>query len=203
MKAQGSGSRLRSISASEPVIGGPAGDGADHVWIFAYGSLMWRPGFAHDKAVPARLQGYHRALCIYSIVHRGTVERPGLVLGLDRGGSCRGWAFRIGRAVEPEVLAYLDARELVTDVYQRKRLPVTTAAGRVAAWCYVVRQDHVQYAGKLEEHRIVELVQGGTGRSGRCCDYVVSTVSHLEAMGIEDGPLHALARRLIIEVCQG
>jgi cation transport protein ChaC len=189
---------LRSISASEAFSSAPAAQATEHVWIFAYGSLMWRPGFAYDQAVPARLHGYHRSLCIYSIVHRGTAERPGLVLGLDRGGSCRGWAFRIERLQEPEILAYLDARELVTDVYRRKYLSVTTAWGRVPAWCYVVRQDHVQYAGKLEEHRLLELVQSGTGRSGRCCDYVVSTVGHLEQMGIEDGPLHALAKRLII-----
>lgn len=189
-----SGSRLPSTSAFEPPAG--ADPGAGRVWVFAYGSLMWRPGFAYDEAVPARLQGYHRALCVYSVVHRGTAERPGLVLGLDRGGSCRGWAFRIGQRHEAEVLAYLDARELVTDVYRRTRLPVVTTQGRVPAWCYVVRRDHTQYAGKLEEDRVVELVQHGTGRSGRCCDYVVSTVSHLEQMGIADGPLHALARRL-------
>src|SRR5690606_40661709 len=99
---------------------------------------MWRPGFAYAAAEPARLHGYHRALCVLSIVHRGTAEQPGLVLGLDRGGSCRGWAFRIEPAQEAEILAYLDARELVTDVYQRKRLLVTTGAGRVPAWCYVV-----------------------------------------------------------------
>jgi len=187
------GSRLPSTSASDPA----AGSGADAVWVFGYGSLMWRPGFAHDEALPARLHGYHRALCIYSIVHRGTAQRPGLVLGLDRGGSCHGWAFRVERSREAEVLAYLDARELVTDVYQRRRLPLTTARGRLAAWCYVVRRDHVQYAGKLDEHRVLELVRHGTGRSGRNCDYVVSTVSHLEQMGVVDGPLHALARRLV------
>jgi cation transport protein ChaC len=158
---------------------------------------MWRPGFAHDEALPARLHGYHRALCIYSIGHRGTAERPGLVLGLDRGGSCRGWAFRVERAREAEVLAYLDERELVTDVYQRRRLPVTSARGRFAAWGYVVRRNHVQYAGKLEEQRVLELVRHGTGRSGRNGDYVVSTVRHLEEMGVLDGPLHALARRLV------
>lgn len=194
-----SGSRLPSTSASEPPAGaGPATADARQIWVFAYGSLMWRPGFAYEEALPARLHGYHRALCIYSIVHRGTAERPGLVLGLDRGGSCRGWAFRIEQPQEAGILAYLDARELVTDVYRRTRLPVVTACGRVFAWCYVVRQDHVQYAGKLAEDRLLELVQNGTGRSGRCCDYVVSTVSHLEQMGIADGPLHALARRLII-----
>jgi glutathione-specific gamma-glutamylcyclotransferase len=181
---------LPSTSASEPAAG------AAPVWIFAYGSLMWRPGFDHDLVLDAWLHGYHRALCIYSWVHRGTQERPGLVLGLDRGGSCRGRALAIAREREAQVLAYLDERELVTDVYQRRRLPVTTAQGRFPAWCYVVRQDHVQYAGKLAEDRVLELVRHSAGRSGRCCDYVVSTVSHLEQMGIADGPLHALAKRL-------
>jgi glutathione-specific gamma-glutamylcyclotransferase len=190
-----SGSRLPSTSASEPHAG--AAPGAAQVWIFAYGSLMWRPGFEHELVLDAWLRGYHRALCVYSWVHRGTQEHPGLVLGLDRGGSCRGRALGIPPEREAEVLAYLDARELVTEVYQRRRLPVVTARGRVPAWCYVVRQDHVQYAGKLAEDRIVELVRHGAGRSGRCCDYVVSTVSHLEQMGIADGPLHALVRRLV------
>jgi len=166
------------------------------VWIFAYGSLMWRPGFAYVEAAPARLHGYHRSLCIYSIVHRGTAEQPGLVLGLDRGGSCRGWAFRVDSEEEAEILAYLDSRELVTDVYRRKRLPVTLAGRRVPAWSYVVRREHPQYAGPLAPDRLLDLVRRGAGRSGECRDYLLSTVGHLEAMGIVDGPLHALAKAL-------
>jgi cation transport protein ChaC len=168
----------------------------DEVWIFAYGSLMWRPGFAYADAAPARLHGYHRSLCIYSIVHRGTPEQPGLVLGLDRGGSCRGWAFRVDPAQEAEILAYVDGRELVTDVYRRRRLPVTVAGRRVAAWSYVVRREHPQYAGRLAEDRLLDLVRRGAGRSGHCRDYLLSTVGHLEAMGIVDGPLHTLAKAL-------
>jgi cation transport protein ChaC len=168
----------------------------EEAWIFAYGSLMWRPGFAHLEAAPARLHGYHRSLCIYSIVHRGTPEQPGLVLGLDRGGSCRGFAFRIDPADEAAVLAYLDGRELVTEVYARKRLSVILPARRVFAWCYVVRREHSQYAGRLAEDRLLDLVQRGVGRSGHCRDYLLSTVSHLDAMGIVDGPLHALAKAL-------
>jgi cation transport protein ChaC len=165
-------------------------------WIFAYGSLMWRPGFPYVEAAPARLHGYHRSLCIYSIVHRGTPEQPGLVLGLDRGGSCRGFAFRIDPAKEGEILAYVDGRELVTDVYRRKRLPVTVAGRRVPAWSYVVRREHPQYAGPLAPDRLRDLVRRGVGRSGHCRDYLLSTVGHLEEMGIVDGPLHALAKAL-------
>jgi glutathione-specific gamma-glutamylcyclotransferase len=166
------------------------------VWIFAYGSLMWQPGFAYVEAAPARLHGYHRSLCIYSIVHRGTPEQPGLVLGLDRGGSCRGRAFRVDPQQEAEVLAYVDARELVTNVYRRTRLPVTVAGRRVPAWSYVVRREHPQYAGQLAPGRLLDLVRRGAGRSGHCRDYLLSTVGHLEAMGIVDGPLHALAKAL-------
>jgi cation transport protein ChaC len=157
---------------------------------------MWRPGFEHDRVLDAWLHGYHRSLCIYSWVHRGTRERPGLVLGLDRGGSCRGRALAIAPDREAEVLRYLDARELVTDVYLRKRLQVTTAEGRLPAWGYVVRRGHEQYAGRLETGRVLELVRDGEGRSGHCRDYLVSTVAHLEELGILDGPLHALVNKL-------
>jgi cation transport protein ChaC len=168
----------------------------DGIWIFAYGSLMWQPGFAYLEAAPAHLYGYHRSLCIYSIVHRGTPEQPGLVLGLDRGGSCRGRAFRVDAAQEAAVLAYVDGRELVTDVYLRKRLPVTVAGRSVPAWSYLVRREHPQYAGRLAPDRLLDLVRRGAGRSGRCRDYLLSTVGHLEAMGIVDGPLRALAKAL-------
>jgi glutathione-specific gamma-glutamylcyclotransferase len=157
---------------------------------------MWRPGFAHGEVLNAYLRGYHRSLCVYSWVHRGTRERPGLVLGLDRGGSCRGRAFAIAAEREAEVLCSLDARELVTDVYRRKRLKVVTPRGRLPAWCYVVRRDHPQYAGRLESQSVLELVRTGVGQSGHCRDYLVSTVSHLEELGILDRSLDALAREI-------
>lgn len=157
---------------------------------------MWRPGFAHEEVVDGWLVGYHRSLCVYSWVHRGTEAHPGLVLGLDRGGSCRGRLIRVKKEDEAEVLAYLDARELVTDVYQRRRLPVRTVRGTFTAWCYTVRRNHEQYAGRLDEDRSIELIRQGYGISGHCRDYVLSTVDHLEEQGVLDGPLHVLARRL-------
>ena len=164
--------------------------------MFAYGSLMWRPDFPFQEVLDARLHGYHRSLCVYSFVHRGTREVPGVVLGLDRGGSCRGRLFRIEPDREAEVLAYLDAREMVTAVYRRKRLHATSARGRHPAWAYVVRQEHEQYAGKLGQAALLALIRQGEGVSGRCRDYLLSTVAHLEGMGIVDGPLHELAQRL-------
>src|SRR5947209_12705515 len=124
----------------------------EDLWVFAYGSLIWRPGFAFDTRIPARLTGAHRALCVYSFVHRGTPERPGLVLGLDHGGTCRGIAYRIPAAARAETLAYLRAREQVTSVYRECVRPVTIAdhtESRIPAVCYVVDRSHPQYAGRL------------------------------------------------------
>src|SRR6201996_9483087 len=126
----------------------PKGD----LWVFGYGSLMWRPGFDFVEQVPARLIGEHRALCVYSFVHRGTPEKPGLVLGLDRGGACRGIAFRVAEEKREETIAYLRAREQVTSVYREVMRSVwleNDPRQRVAALAYVVERGHVQYAGRL------------------------------------------------------
>ena len=121
-------------------------------WVFGYGSLMWRPGFTYVERVPARLVGLHRALCVYSFVHRGTPERPGLVLGLDRGGMCRGIGYRVAAAKRAEAIAYLRGREQVTTVYLETMRQIELeddARRRVRALCYVVDRSHVQYAGRL------------------------------------------------------
>lgn len=176
--------------------------GSDDVsaeWVFGYGSLMWKPGFAFEQSCQAWLHGYHRSLCVYSWVHRGTEERPGLVFGLDNGGACKGIAFRFIREREADILSYLDARELVTDVYQRKRLIIRTEQGRVPAWCYVVRRDHAQYAGKLPEPELLARIENSQGRSGHNRDYVLSTVAHLEELGVKDAVLKAVANKLLKE----
>ncbi|HVZ12862.1 MAG TPA: gamma-glutamylcyclotransferase [Bauldia sp.] len=168
-------------------------------WVFGYGSLMWRPGFQYAAAVPARLSGAHRALCIYSWVHRGTRARPGLVLGLDRGGSCRGLAFRVESSRRDPVMAYLRERELVTDVYREVWRPVALADGSgrsVAAVTYVADRTHEQYAGALSRERLLEMVATAEGRSGRNDEYVVNTARHLSAAGIHDDVLEWLAAEL-------
>ena len=166
-------------------------------WVFGYGSLMWRPGFAHSETVRARLYGYRRSLCVRSYVHRGTPERPGLVLGLEQGGSCIGLAYRVPLDLREEVLAYLRDRELMTSVYVERSLPVRLADGSsVAALCYVVDRSHVQYAGRLDEAEAASIVSGAVGQSGRNEDYVMSTVAHLEALGIRDHWMEAVAALL-------
>jgi cation transport protein ChaC len=176
----------------------PAVDNSD-LWVFAYGSLMWRPGFAFLDRLPARLVGAHRALCVLSHVHRGTPERPGLVLGLDRGGTCRGIAYRTPARDREATLAYLRAREQVTMVYRETFRPVVLLGHeeqRVRAVCYVVDRGHPQYAGRLDLATQLHYVRQGHGQSGANRDYVLSTVRELETLGCRDFALHLLAERL-------
>ena len=170
----------------------------EQFWIFGYGSLMWRPGFAFLRSEAARVHGYHRSLCVYSHVHRGTPERPGLVLGLDRGGSCHGMAFEIAREKWGETIAYLRAREQVTSVYleRRKTVSLVDSGQKVDAVTYVVDRAHRQYAGVLGDDALEQHVRLGEGVSGHCADYVMSTLSHLREMKIHDPALERLARRL-------
>jgi glutathione-specific gamma-glutamylcyclotransferase len=168
------------------------------LWVFAYGSLMWRPGFAFLERVPARLVGAHRALCVLSHVHRGTPERPGLVLGLDRGGACRGIAYRIAAAARRETLAYLRSREQVTMVYREctRSVWLEGTPRRVPALCYVVNRGHAQYAGRMTVDEQLHYIRQGHGRGGPNRDYVLATVKALETLGCFDRELHLLAQRL-------
>jgi len=169
------------------------------LWVFGYGSLMWRPGFDVLERVHARLIGLHRALCVYSFVHRGTPERPGLVLGLDRGGMCRGIAFRVAAASRAKTIAYLRAREQVTAVYletMRRIMLEDRTRRQVMALCYIVDRGHVQYAGRLTVAEQLHYVRQGHGRSGQNRDYVLETVRALEALGYRETDLHLLAAQL-------
>jgi glutathione-specific gamma-glutamylcyclotransferase len=171
----------------------------EELWVFGYGSLMWRPGFEHLERVPARLTGLHRGLCVYSFIHRGTPERPGLVLGLDLGGACRGIAYRVAAARRDATLKYLREREQGTMVYRETMRQITLAtrpARAVTALVYVVDRSHPQYAGRLDLERQLHLVRQGHGRSGANLDYVLATVAEIEAQGCRDAGLHRLAELL-------
>jgi cation transport protein ChaC len=171
----------------------------DDLWVFGYGSLMWRPGFDYEERVPARLVGLHRALCVYSFVHRGTPERPGLVLGLDRGGMCRGIAFRVAANLRRTTIDYLRAREQVTSVYLEtvRRVELEENARRqVRALCFIVDRNHEQYAGRLTLAECVRHVRQGQGSSGNNRDYVLETVQALEALGYRETDLHLIAAQL-------
>lgn len=169
------------------------------LWVFGYGSLMWRPGFEFVEQIPARLIGEHRALCVYSFDHRGTPEKPGLVLGLDRGGICRGIAFRVTASQREHTIDYLRSREQTTNVYHEVMRSVwleNEARKRISALTYVVDRSHTQYAGRLSLAEQLRYVQQGHGRSGNNRDYVLSTVKSIEAQGFCDQQLHRLALML-------
>lgn len=158
-------------------------------WVFGYGSLIWDPGFAPVETARAWVSGYARSFCLRSIQHRGTAALPGLVLGLDEtpNAECSGLALRIADAHHDEVLAYLRARELVTEAYREAILPLRLEDGRrVEALAYVMRRDHVQYAGGLdlaEQARIIARAQGARGPNA---DYLFNTAAHLTQIGLAD-----------------
>lgn len=168
------------------------------LWVFGYGSLMWRPDFPYLECRPATLVGAHRALCVYSWVHRGTRNEPGLVLGLDRGGSCRGIAFRVAAAEAARVIGILRAREQVTAVYLERMRPIRFEDGSTTtALTYLVDRAHAQYAGKLDLETQLALVAEARGRSGINRDYVLNSAAHLKELGIRDKALEWLAERLM------
>ncbi len=167
------------------------------LWVFAYGSLMWRPGFSYTLRCKAKIQGWHRSLCIYSHVYRGTPEHPGVVLRLDQGGACAGVVFRVDEALAESTTRYLREREQVTAVYLERMASVVLETGeRVRALTYVAHRLHPQYAGRLEREAILKLVLTGSGRSGRNADYVSQTHDHLVAIGARDRGLEWLNAKL-------
>jgi len=167
-------------------------------WIFGYGSLMWRPGFEFVDRQIAELDGFHRSLCVYSHVHRGTKEQPGLVFGLDHGGSCTGIAYSVAPENWQSTFKYLQEREQVTSVYLDSFQEITLASNstNVTALTFLVDRDHQQYAGKLSIDKQLQFIRQGIGQSGNCHDYVMSSAEHLQELGIEDENVQALAKVL-------
>lgn len=165
------------------LAGRPAGD----LWVFGYGSLMWRPGFRHSESAMGRAHGYHRALCILSNRYRGTPERPGLVVGLCRGGSCWGMAFRIPAANVRRALATLWRREMLNNVYIPTMVSVAIGRRRrVRALAFVADTAHRQFVRELDLHGRARLVAQGIGQRGRCVDYIRNTLEHMAALGLSD-----------------
>jgi glutathione-specific gamma-glutamylcyclotransferase len=166
-------------------------------WVFGYGSLIWRPGFPFVHSAPARLEGWHRSLCVLSHKYRGTAERLGLVFGLDQGGFCNGVAFEVADQVWPDTLSYLQERELITHVYREVKLPIVLSDGRnFEALTYVVDREHQQYAGVKTIEEMLVYIRQGHGDAGSCVDYVKNTAEHLHGLGVPDPELDALLKLL-------
>lgn len=167
--------------------------------VFGYGSLMWNPGFPHVSAHPALLRGYHRRFCLWSRHYRGSPEAPGLVLGLDRGGACRGMVFRVPPPDAAAALDYLDARENLGEepVYDRRLLPVRLldSGALVQAVAYVARRAHRAYC-RPSPATAAAAIAGGVGTAGANRDYLLNTQAQLRALGVRDAGLDRIAALL-------
>jgi cation transport protein ChaC len=172
-------------------------------WVFAYGSLMWDPGFTPDATSPALLHGWHRSFCIRSHHYRGTPQSPGLILGLAPGGACRGLAHRIPQASYDAVRDYLYRREIENDgVYFEVVRPIRLPGNRSeASLVYVADRHHPQYAGELPLQQAARLVRQGRGVRGANLEYVANTIAHLDALGLAESRLHQLLALAQIAEC--
>ncbi|HZH06377.1 MAG TPA: gamma-glutamylcyclotransferase [Lautropia sp.] len=170
-------------------------------WVFAYGSLIWHPGFDYAERHLVRIHGYHRAFCINSTVYRGTPESPGVVLGLDRGGSCHGVAYRIRPGEEEEVVEALYQREMLNHVYKPRMLPVRLPTGAVVeAMTFVARRDHPSYL-RLSRDELLRRLSSCSGGRGPNREYAINTWHALREWGIEDAGLGVIARELEAPGC--
>ena len=181
-----------SADAASPDVAAP-GDGP--LWVFAYGSLIWNPGFEVAERRLATLRDFRRSFCMSSIHHRGTEEHPGLVLALDfeEGASCRGVALRAPRGAEAAVLAYLRERELISSAYVERAVTVKTERGRVRAVAFVMAREHPQYAGGLPLEAQADVIARAVGGRGPNDEYLHLTVAALDALAIADDELTRLA----------
>ncbi|QOL82545.1 gamma-glutamylcyclotransferase [Pseudooceanicola spongiae] len=169
------------------------------MWVFGYGSLLWKPGFTPAAEVVAHLSGYARSFCMSSIHHRGSVEHPGLVLALDAqpGAACTGLALQVASGEEDTVLSYLRERELVSSAYIEKRLPVELSDGRtVEAVTYVIDAAHVQYCGGMPLEAQARIIAHAHGGMGPNAEYLWNTARHLDDLGLSDADLTWLAARV-------
>lgn len=166
------------------------------IWIYGYGSLIWRPEFDFVERRGALLHGYHRALCLWSRVNRGTPERPGLVFGLDAGGSCRGVAFRIPHEDAPQIMEALWRREMPSGAYIPRWLRCRTEAGLITALAFTMNRQTDAYVRDLPHEQLVHIVRNAHGTYGPCIDYVLETADALMRHNIVDRRLTALARAL-------
>ena len=173
-------------------------DRESSIWVFGYGSLIWRPEFSFDFKSRGLVHGYHRSLCLWSRIYRGTPEKPGLVLGLEPGGSVHGVAFRIPASIAHAHLRTLWKRELLTGSYLPRWLDVRLGDGeeRVRAIAFVMNRAAPGYAGTLDRSTMLDTVCTASGRNGSCADYLLSTVRSLAEYRIHDRHLAKLAEEV-------
>jgi cation transport protein ChaC len=169
--------------------------GHQDLWIFGYGSLIWRPDFDYAERRPAKVHGWHRALKMWSRINRGTPECPGLVFGMLSGGSCRGMVFRIDKAHARQVMINLWQREMPTGVYDPRWLTCQTPQGPVSALAFTLSRKSPNHTGELPDHEYRRIFDEACGRYGTTRDYAQATYDELRKHGIHD---RALARLIAL-----
>jgi glutathione-specific gamma-glutamylcyclotransferase len=166
-------------------------------WVFAYGSLIWNPGFSYKSREPAKLAGYHRRYCIRSQIYRGTPEAPGLVLGLEKGGECEGVGYRVAGELKSATMLYLRERELITAVYDETLVSIETRDGALyEAYTYVANPAHEQYVAMTDLELAVEIIAGAAGVAGPNHEYAINTWANLSGLGIRDSLVERVADAL-------
>ncbi|RTZ39183.1 gamma-glutamylcyclotransferase [Candidimonas sp. SYP-B2681] len=168
----------------------------EDVWVYGYGSLIWRPEFDFAEQRPALLHGYHRALCLWSRVNRGTPDQPGLVFGLDIGGSCRGMAYRISASDVPTTMEALWRREMPSGAYIPRWLTCRTQHGVISALAFTMNRNTDAYVRDLPTEQLISIVCNAHGTYGPCIEYVLETAQALTESNIQDKRLQALVREL-------
>ncbi|MCK5273303.1 MAG: gamma-glutamylcyclotransferase [Alphaproteobacteria bacterium] len=166
------------------------------VWVFGYGSLMWNPAFNYAERRPCLIRGWHRSFCLWTPVGRGSPENPGLVLALDRGGSCCGIAYRVAARDRETELPLLWQREMVGDGYNPRWVTLRCREGHVRAITWVINRQGERYAGRLPMETLARTLATAEGRLGSSRDYLEKTVTHLDELGIRERPLHRICDRV-------
>ena len=192
---------IRMLSEEELAasLGGMV-EGADlstGVWVFGYGSLIWNPAFHFTDRVVGTVYGFHRRFCLWTHLGRGCPERPGLVLGLERGGCCRGVAYHVAPDAALEELDIVWRREMISDAYVPRWVAVRTPMATVRAITFTINHAHERYARDLSDEEAATAIAGASGFLGPCADYLINTVDHLAALGIHDRPLERLRAKVV------
>lgn len=171
-------------------------DRQSDLWVFGYGSLIWHPDFDYLESHLARVHGYHRALCLWSRINRGTPRNPGLVFGLDHGGSCQGRVYRIAGTRVPDILHALWRREMASAAYVPRWLNCHTPHGPVPGLVFTINRHGPAYAPGLGLAQTLDVIRGAHGKCGPCVDYILQTDRALAAAGITDDRLRVIANQL-------
>jgi len=188
------GARLRTADELEASIDNILSQHDDDavVHVFGYGSLMWNPAVEHTAALPAKVNGWHRSFCLRSIVGRGSPDRPGLMLALDRGGACRGLLLQIEPRKVREELRVLWRREMMTEAYEARWVNAVVGGMTLRAITFTVNRSHPRYAKSLPLDEMARMINTGAGSLGSCREYFDATIRTLETLGIRDAGMEGL-----------